>query len=99
MAIRPSPPAELPTITPSSSPTAPRRPSWRQPDMQQPQHIRIGIAADHGGFHLKDTLIARLRAAGHEVVDFGDHALNDGDDYPDFVIPLARAVAAGEIER
>jgi ribose 5-phosphate isomerase B len=32
-------------------------------------------------------------------VDFGAHCLDPGDDYPDFVIPLARAVAAGEIER
>ena len=38
-------------------------------------------------------------AAGHEVVDFGAHQLNPGDDYPDFIIPLARAVAAGEVER
>jgi ribose 5-phosphate isomerase B len=66
---------------------------------QQQQHMRIGIAADHGGFHLKDTLVARLGTAGHEIVDFGAHELNDGDDYPDFVIPLARAVANGEVER
>ena len=66
--------------------------------MQQ-QPMNIGIAADHGGFHLKDTLITRLRAAGHRVSDFGDHALTDGDDYPDFVIPLARAVSGGEFDR
>jgi ribose 5-phosphate isomerase B len=60
---------------------------------------RIGIAADHGGFHLKDTLIARLRDAGYEIVDFGAHEQNDGDDYPDFVIPLARAVSNGEVQR
>jgi ribose 5-phosphate isomerase B len=64
------------------------------------QRIHIGVAADHGGFHLKDTLVARLRAQGHEVVDFGAHELNDDDDYPDFVIPLARALAAGdEVQR
>jgi ribose 5-phosphate isomerase B len=63
------------------------------------QRMHIGVAADHGGFHLKDTLVARLRAAGHEIVDFGAHMLNDGDDYPDFVIPLARAVANGDVER
>jgi transketolase len=44
-------------------------------------------------------LIAKLRAAGHEVTDFGAHSLNPADDYPDFVVPLARAVAAGEVER
>ena len=60
---------------------------------------RVGIATDHGGFGLKEELIAQLRAAGHEVVDFGAHGLNPGDDYPDFVIPLAQAVAAGKVER
>ena len=59
--------------------------------------MRVGIATDHGGFGLKEELVARLRAAGHEVVDFGAHALNPDDDYPDFVIPLARAVAAGQV--
>jgi ribose 5-phosphate isomerase B len=61
--------------------------------------MRIGIATDHGGFGLKEELLVRLRAAGHEVRDFGAHSLNSGDDYPDFVVPLARSVAAGEVER
>jgi ribose 5-phosphate isomerase B len=62
-------------------------------------HKQVGIAADHGGFGLKEKLVAQLRAAGHEVADFGAHGLNPDDDYPDFVIPLARAVAAGKVER
>ena len=61
--------------------------------------MRVGIATDHGGFSLKENLAAHLRAAGHEVVDFGAHGLNPGDDYPDFVIPLARAVSVGQVER
>jgi ribose 5-phosphate isomerase B len=61
--------------------------------------MRIGIATDHGGFGLKKELVTQLRAAGHEVVDFGAHELNDGDDYPDYVTPLARAVIAQEVER
>jgi ribose 5-phosphate isomerase B len=61
--------------------------------------MRVGIATDHGGFGLKEELVAQLRAAGHEVVDFGAHRLNEGDDYPDYVIPLAQAVAAEEVER
>ena len=61
--------------------------------------MRVGIATDHGGFGLKEQLVAHLRGAGHEVIDYGAHALNDGDDYPDFVIPLARDVAAGKVER
>ena len=57
--------------------------------------MRIGIAADHGGFALKAQLTSALKAAGHDVVDFGAHELVVGDDYPDFVVPLARAVATG----
>jgi ribose 5-phosphate isomerase B len=60
--------------------------------------MRIGIATDHGGFSLKEDLVAQLRAAGHEI-DFSAYSLNDGDDYPDYVLPLARAVAASEVER
>src|SRR4029077_18459776 len=61
--------------------------------------MRVGIATDHGGFSLKEDLVAYLREAGHEVIDVGAHSLNPGDDYPDFVIPLAQAVAAGTVER
>jgi len=61
--------------------------------------MRIGIATDHGGFGLKEELVAQLRAAGHEVVDFGAHTLSPDDDYPDFVVPLARAVVAREVDR
>ncbi len=61
--------------------------------------MRIGIATDHGGFWLKQELLMRLDTAGHEVVDFGAHELESVDDYPDFVVPLARSVAAGELER
>jgi ribose 5-phosphate isomerase B len=61
--------------------------------------MRVGIATDHGGFKLKEDLLDRLTAAGHDVVDFGAHGLVPGDDYPDFVIPLARAVSAGQVER
>jgi ribose 5-phosphate isomerase B len=61
--------------------------------------MRVGVATDHGGFALKQELVAKLRAAGHQVVDFGARAEKPDDDYPDFVVPLARAVAAGEVER
>ncbi|MGA9121486.1 MAG: RpiB/LacA/LacB family sugar-phosphate isomerase [Bacteroidota bacterium] len=61
--------------------------------------MRIGIAADHGGFELKVQLTADLKAEGNEVADFGAHELVKEDDYPDFVVPLARAVARGEITR
>jgi ribose 5-phosphate isomerase B len=61
--------------------------------------MRVGIAADHGGFTLKEQLAESLRGSGYEVMDFGANQLNPGDDYPDFVIPLARAVAAGNVAR
>jgi hypothetical protein len=48
---------------------------------------------------LRAPLIARLRAAGHEVAGFGAAKIDPGDDYPDDVIPLARAVASGGVDR
>ena len=61
--------------------------------------MRIGIAADHGGFELKVQLTVALKAVGYEVVDFGAQELVAEDDYPDFVLLLARAVAKGEVVR
>ena len=61
--------------------------------------MRVGVATDHGGFGLKADLVAQLRAAGHEVVDFGAERQSPDDDYPDFVVPLAEAVAAGTVTR
>jgi ribose 5-phosphate isomerase B len=59
----------------------------------------IGVAADHGGYELKEYLAGMLRAAGHQVIDFGNRQPAPDDDYPDFVVPLARAIAGGEVER
>jgi ribose 5-phosphate isomerase B len=60
---------------------------------------RIGIAADHGGYELKEQLVRMLRKTDCEVIDFGDSQPTSDDDYPDFVVPLARAVACGEVDR
>ena len=60
--------------------------------------MRVAIGADHGGFVLKEELTARLKDA-FEVRDVGAHAVDPDDDYPDFVEPVARAVAAGEADR
>ena len=49
---------------------------------------RVGVAADHGGFELKEYLGRMLREADYEVVDFGDSQPKQDDDYPDFVVPL-----------
>lgn len=59
----------------------------------------VGIAADHGGFILKENLAVPIRTEGHKIIDFGAYDLVPSDDYPDFVIPLARAVASGEVDR
>jgi len=61
--------------------------------------MSVGIAADHGGFALKGLVAESLHGSGYRVVDFGAYELNAGGDYPDFIIPLARAIAAGEVER
>jgi ribose 5-phosphate isomerase B len=60
--------------------------------------MKVGLAADHGGFEMKQQL-AKLIMAGHEVVDFGNKVYDANDDYPDFAIPLARAVSRGDVER
>jgi ribose 5-phosphate isomerase B len=61
--------------------------------------MRVGISCDHGGFELKEYLILALRSADYEVVDFGAKELDPEDDFPDFVIPMAQAVAGGEVNR
>ena len=61
--------------------------------------MKIGIAGDHAGFELKQWVQQLLFKGGYEVVDFGATEYNAADDYPDFVIPLAKAVAGGEIDR
>jgi ribose 5-phosphate isomerase B len=60
---------------------------------------RIALASDHGGYELKEFLRQKLRATPYKMVDFGDREPKPDDDYPDFVLPLARAVARGEVER
>jgi ribose 5-phosphate isomerase B len=61
--------------------------------------MKIGIAADHGGYEMKQKIYILLGARGHQVVDFGNLQYDRDDDYPDFAIPLARAVADGVVER
>ena len=61
--------------------------------------MKVGIACDHGGFELKNIIAAFLKQQGYDLKDFGAFELDNGDDYPDFVVPLSRAVALGEVER
>jgi ribose 5-phosphate isomerase B len=60
--------------------------------------MRIGVASDHAGFRYKALVAQRLRDLGHAVQDFG--ASSEAPvDYPDFVHPLATAVAEGRLDR
>jgi ribose 5-phosphate isomerase B len=61
--------------------------------------MKIGIAADHGGFELKEVLASFLKDHKYDLKDFGATSLVTTDDYPDLVVPLAKAIAAGEIDR
>ncbi|MEM9885062.1 MAG: RpiB/LacA/LacB family sugar-phosphate isomerase [Bacteroidota bacterium] len=61
--------------------------------------MKIGIAADHGGFALKEHIIQLIEKWGYEVKDFGALTYDSVDDYPDFVIPLTQAVVNGEVNR
>ena len=60
---------------------------------------RIGVAADHGGFELMQHLAGKLRETGYDVIEFGNRQPDQNDDYPDFIVPLAEAVARGDLER
>jgi ribose 5-phosphate isomerase B len=60
--------------------------------------MRIAIGSDHAGFRYKELIKKRLAAAGHEVTDFGTHS-SDPVDYPLYIRPVAKAVAAGQAER
>jgi ribose 5-phosphate isomerase B len=53
----------------------------------------IYLAADHAGFELKEKIKKYLGELGHEIQDFGAFEYDPDDDYPDFIIPAARALA------
>lgn len=55
--------------------------------------MKVYLGTDHAGFQLKEKLKGWLSAQGHEVEDMGAHELDSKDDYPDFVAPVAKAVA------
>ena len=60
--------------------------------------LRVALAADHGGFSLKNELSHWLQQ-GYEISDLGAHELNLGDDYPDFAESVAGEVASGRADR
>lgn len=60
---------------------------------------KIGLAGDHGGYELKEFIKKELEKLGYEAVDFGNISFDKDDDYPDYVIPLADAIAGNRIQR
>jgi len=60
--------------------------------------MKIAIASDHAGFLYKSAIIDHLKQLGHDVTDFGTDSA-ESCDYPDFIIPAAKAVASGQFER
>jgi ribose 5-phosphate isomerase B len=60
--------------------------------------MKIAIGTDHAGYHYKELIKRTLREQGHEVTDFGTDSA-DPVDYPDFIRPVAEAVARGDYER
>jgi len=61
--------------------------------------MRVAIGADHGGFPLKAELTPWLRENGYEVLDMGADTLIPTDDYPDYALAVAEAVASGKAQR
>ena len=61
--------------------------------------MNIHLATDHAGLELKNTIKDCLKEKGHEVTDHGAHEYDAQDDYPDFIFPCARAVAANPENR
>jgi ribose 5-phosphate isomerase B len=61
--------------------------------------MKLGIGSDHAGFEYKERIKQLLKELGHDVRDFGTDSSREPVDYPDFIRPVAEAVAKGELER
>jgi ribose 5-phosphate isomerase B len=55
--------------------------------------MKIYIGTDHAGYVLKEKLVSALKLQKYEVIDKGAFKYNENDDYPDFVVPVAREVS------
>jgi ribose 5-phosphate isomerase B len=60
--------------------------------------IKIAIGADHGGYPLNQRIIAELREAGHELIDFGTHDGSVPDDYPDYAVKVGQTIQTDQAE-
>lgn len=62
------------------------------------QKLCVALGADHGGYSLKNELLARLPGQ-YDILDVGAHKYDPDDDYPDFAEAVAKAVASGKAQR
>ena len=60
--------------------------------------LKVALGADHGGFTLKNELVTRLQET-YEISDLGACTFDPNDDYPDFALAVAQAVASGQAQR
>jgi ribose 5-phosphate isomerase B len=60
--------------------------------------MRVAVGSDHAGFEYKQLILGHLAKLGHEAADFGTGS-TEPVDYPDFIVPVARAVVRGEYDR
>ena len=60
--------------------------------------LKVALAADHGGFFLKNELLDRF-GTEHDIADIGAYSLDPDDDYPDYALAVARTVASGKAVR
>lgn len=61
--------------------------------------MKVAIAADHGGFPIKEELVRLIRSIGHEVLDLGAHQMDPADDYPDYARYVGQAIQNGHADR
>ncbi len=71
-----------------------KRPDTAEKDIK----LRVALGADHGGYSLKNELLARL-GGQYDILDVGAHKYDPDDDYPDFAEAIAKAVASGKAQR
>lgn len=73
--------------------------NWRDHIDESCFKMKIGIAADHAGFEQKQMLLKQLVERGYDIDDYGALSYDSADDYPDIIVPLARAIANKEVVR
>ena len=67
-------------------------------DWVKKENIKMTIAADHGGFEMKNFLIEKLSGKNIEIIDCGPYEFDPADNYPDFAGKASKIVAVGEAD-